>query len=80
MEREEAFNLVKNDLIELFEIDEADITPDADLVDDLGLDSIDGVDMMVRIQERTGEKVTPEQFEEVHAVSNLVDLVLELHK
>lgn len=80
MEREEAFNLVKNDLIELFEIDEADITPDADLVDDLGLDSIDGVDMMVRIQERTGEKVTPEQFEEVRAVSNLVDLVLELHK
>ncbi|MAP94788.1 MAG: acyl carrier protein [Ponticaulis sp.] len=79
MDRAEAFNMIKADLIELFEIDEADITPEADLMEDLGLDSIDGVDMMVRIQERTGQKVSPEQFEEVRTMSNLIDLIQSLN-
>jgi acyl carrier protein len=79
MDRQQAFDMVKSDLIEIFEIEEETITPEATLMDDLGLDSIDGVDMMVRMQERTGKKVTPDQFEDVRTISDLVDLVLVLH-
>lgn len=79
MDRQQAFDMVKSDLIEIFEIEEEAITPEATLMDDLGLDSIDGVDMMVRMQERTGKKVTPDQFEDVRTISDLVDLVLVLH-
>ena len=77
--RDEAYDMIKSDLIEIFEIDEADIKPDATLMDDLGLDSIDGVDMMVRMQERTGKKVTPDQFENVRTINDLVDLVQTLN-
>lgn len=79
MDRQQAFDMVKSDLIEIFEIEDDAITPEATLMDDLGLDSIDGVDMMVRMQERTGKKVTPDQFEDVRTISDLVDLVLVLH-
>lgn len=79
MDRQQAFDMVKSDLMEIFEIEEDSITPEATLMDDLGLDSIDGVDMMVRMQERTGKKVTPDQFEHVRKISDLVDLVLVLH-
>ena len=79
MDRQQAFDMVKSDLIEIFEIEADAITPEATRMDDLGLDSIDGVDMMVRMQERTGKKVTPDQFEDVRTISDLVDLVLVLH-
>ena len=67
MDRQQAFDMVKSDLMEIFEIEEDSITPEATLMDDLGLDSIDGVDMMVRMQERTGKKVTPEETAEIIA-------------
>jgi len=79
MTRDEAFEVIRTDLVEIFEIEENEIRPDATLIDDLGLDSIDGVDMMVRLQERTGKKVTPDQFENVRTVDDLVDLVALLH-
>ncbi len=79
MTRDEAFEVIRTDLVEIFEIEESEIRPDATLIDDLGLDSIDGVDMMVRLQERTGKKVTPDQFENVRTVDDLVDLVALLH-
>lgn len=79
MTREEAFDIIRTDLVEIFEIEEGEIRPEATLIDDLGLDSIDGVDMMVRLQERTGKKVTPDQFENVRTVDDLADLVVLLH-
>ncbi len=75
MGNESGFNMIKADLIEIFEIDESLITMDANLMEDLGLDSIDGVDMMVRLQERTGKKITPEQFENVKTVKDVVNLI-----
>lgn len=79
MTRDEAFALIRKNLVEIFEIDEAQITPDAKLMDDLELDSIDAVDMMVQIQEETGQKVTPEEFETIVTVDDLVTLVHKLH-
>ncbi len=78
MNKEEAFAEIRKNLIEIFEIPEDDIKEDAKLMDDLGLDSIDAVDMMVQLQETTGQKVSPEQFENVVTVDDLVALVIEL--
>ena len=79
MTREEAYQSISGHLIEIFEINPDDIKPDAKLVDDLELDSIDAVDMMVQLQEETGKKVSPEQFENAVTVGDLADLVCELH-
>ena len=75
-----AFAEVKSVLVEIFEVDPESVVPEARLMDDLGLDSIDGVDMMVQFQEKTGKKVTPAQFESVVTVKDLADLVEELSR
>jgi acyl carrier protein len=80
MGRDEAFDTIKKDLIDIFEIEADTIQADAKLMDDLGLDSIDGVDMMVRLQERIGQKITPEQFENVQTVDDIVELVVTMTK
>jgi acyl carrier protein len=80
MGRDEAFDTIKKDLIDIFEIEADTIQAEAKLMDDLGLDSIDGVDMMVRLQERIGQKITPEQFENVQTVDDIVELVVTMTK
>lgn len=79
MTRDEARKLIDHYLTDIFEIEPESITSDAKLQEDLNLDSIDAVDMMVQLQESTGKKVTPEQFEKVVVVDDLVSLVQELH-
>lgn len=54
--KEQVLEQVTSALVELFEIDEADITPEAQLYTDLDLDSIDAVDLVVHLQKVTGKK------------------------
>ncbi|MGZ8903749.1 MAG: acyl carrier protein, partial [Methylobacter sp.] len=53
--REEILTAIKEIMVEMFEIDEDDITPEARLYQDLDFDSIDAVDMIVRLKEITGK-------------------------
>ncbi|MGR2994449.1 acyl carrier protein [Vibrio vulnificus] len=74
------FEQVKAALIELFELEEGDIQPDAHLYQDLDLDSIDAVDLVVHLQKVTGKKIQPEEFKAVRTVQDVVDAVVELVK
>ncbi|HDY7716500.1 TPA: acyl carrier protein [Vibrio vulnificus] len=74
------FEQVKAALIELFELEEDDIQPDAHLYPDLDLDSIDAVDLVVHLQKVTGKKIQPEEFKAVRTVQDVVDAVVELVK
>ncbi|WP_261858830.1 acyl carrier protein [Photobacterium sanguinicancri] len=78
--RNEVFEQVRNALVELFEIDAADITPEAQLYQELDLDSIDAVDLVVHLQNLTGKKIKPEEFKSVRSVNDVVDAVIELLK
>lgn len=62
-------------LVEMFEVDAADVSSDAQLYDDLDIDSIDAVDLIVRLKELTGRKVDPEDFKEIRTVGDVVDAV-----
>lgn len=73
--KEQIFAKLKEYLVSLFDIPEEDIAMDAHLADDLDLDSIDAVDLMVKIQELTGEKIPAEEFKTVRTVSDVVDRV-----
>ena len=44
-------------LVNVFEIDPQDITPEARLYEDLELDSIDAIDMIVHLQKKIGKKI-----------------------
>lgn len=78
MTREELFEEIKAMMIKLFELEEEDITPEANLFTDLDLDSIDAIDMVVQLQKRTGKKIAPEQFKSVKTVQDVVDAVYKL--
>ncbi|UTT85306.1 acyl carrier protein [Vibrio pelagius] len=77
---QEVFNQVKDALIELFELDAEEITPEAHLYQDLDLDSIDAVDLVVHLQNVTGKKIKPEEFKTVRTVNDVVESVVELLK
>ena len=51
MKKEELFNELKKILAAEFEIDENIITPEADLRENLNLDSIDAIDLFVKMKE-----------------------------
>ncbi len=76
--KEDVFNEIKNVLVELFEIDAEDITMQAKLYEDLDLDSIDAVDLVVKLQELTGSKIQPEEFKQVRNVEDVVNSVHSL--
>ena len=78
MQREEVLEQVRLALIELFELDGDAVTETAHLYQDLELDSIDAVDLVVRLQKLTGKKIRPEEFKAVRTVQDLVDAVSAL--
>ncbi|OIN25114.1 acyl carrier protein [Vibrio barjaei] len=80
LNQQQVFDQVKDALMELFEIDEADIQPEAHLYQDLDLDSIDAVDLVVHLQKVTGKKIKPEEFKAVRTVNDVVVSVTELLK
>ena len=69
---------VKKVMVELFELDPNEITLEAKLYEDLDLDSIDAVDLVVKLQNYTGKKIKPEEFKTVRTVSHVVDAVADL--
>ncbi len=76
--REEIFSVLSNLLVDLFEVDPADITLQANLYDDLDVDSIDAVDMVVELRKITGQKIDPDEFKSVRTVADVVDAVAGL--
>ena len=78
MTRDEIYETLKGFLVELFEIPEEQMSLDANLADDLDLDSIDAVDLILKLQEFIGRKVSAEQFRSVRTVRDVIDQVNEL--
>ncbi|MFC2994626.1 acyl carrier protein [Acinetobacter sichuanensis] len=60
---------------ELFEIEADDIQLDSNLYSDLDVDSIDAIDLVVKIKELTGKQVQPEDFKNVKTVQDVVTVI-----
>ncbi|CAH0533969.1 Acyl carrier protein [Vibrio stylophorae] len=78
MTRSEVFGQVRDLLVELFELDSDEIQGSSTLYEDLELDSIDAVDLVVRLQNITNKKFSPEDFKSVRTVDDVVDAVMTL--
>ncbi len=72
---DDVFQKVRNAMVDLFELEEEVVTLDAHLSQDLGLDSIDAIDLVVRLKNETGMKVKPDEFKTVRTVSDIVKTV-----
>ena len=75
MERKEIEEKVRNFLIEDLEIEEDNIAPDAKLKDDLGIDSLDFVDIVVIVEKNFGFKIKPEAMKGVVTLSQFCDYI-----
>ena len=69
---------IKDILVADFECDPARLTPDVNLFTDLDLDSIDAVDLVVRLQQETGKKVDPESFRQIRTLREVTTAVVQL--
>jgi acyl carrier protein len=78
LSRDQIFAELKRELCELFDLKPAQITLESRLNDDLDLDSIDAVDLAVRLQDLTNKRIKPEQFKAVRTVKDVVDAVEEM--
>lgn len=61
-----------------FEIAPDRVTPAAHLFNELDLDSIDAVDLAIKLQEMTGKRIKPEEFKNVRTVGDVINAVHSL--
>jgi acyl carrier protein len=73
--KSEIMTVLSKYLQDLFDLPAARILLDARLADDLDLDSIDAIDLVVKLQEYTGRKISPSEFKSVRTIGDVVDRV-----
>ena len=69
---------IKDILVEEFECDPARLKSDTNLFTELDLDSIDAVDLVVRLQQEIQKKVDPEDFRQIRTLGDVVAAVSKL--
>lgn len=69
------FDYLRRLLVDEFEIEPEVIQPDAHLADDLGIDSIDAVDLLVHMREVIGRDFPRERFKSVRTLQDIVDII-----
>ena len=72
MNREEIICAVNSIFVSRFELDEAELTPEKRIVEDLQLDSLDIVDMIVGLQQKFG--INLRENKEIRSVRTLNDV------
>ncbi len=77
--REEIFLTLRQIMSDMFELDVESITQEAYLYQDLDIDSIDAVDLMVRLREFTGRRINPEDFKSARTVQDVVETLFKMY-
>lgn len=75
MDKNEIYSMITNYFVEQFEIPREEITPQAHLFKDLGLDSIDALDMIGMLETKIDLDVNKEELEKIRTVQDVVDYV-----
>ncbi|MDC4583482.1 acyl carrier protein [Acinetobacter baumannii] len=75
LSQEQVLTKLREWMEDLFEIEPETVQLDSNLYSDLDVDSIDAVDLVVKIKELTGKKVKPEDFKNVRTVLDVVTVI-----
>jgi acyl carrier protein len=78
LSKDEIYNFTVDILHDMFELEKSKITPDSNLYTDLDIDSIDAVDIVVKLNQLTGKRIQPEVFRAVRTVQDVVDVLANL--
>lgn len=77
MANQEVFDALREVLISRLKVDADAVLPEANLFEDLGLDSIDLMSAVMAIEEKFGIEVSDKELENVTTVGEAVDLLSE---
>ncbi|QPK62191.1 acyl carrier protein [Methylomonas sp. LL1] len=77
--QEEVFATLRQIMSDMFELAPDDIVLSANLSTDLDIDSIDAVDLMVRLRDITGKRINPEDFKNARTIQDVVDTVYRIN-
>ena len=75
MKKEDIIEKINDFLIDEFEVESDDITPEADLKETLELDSLDFVDLVVAIESNFGIKLLGEDFINIKTLQDFYNLI-----
>ena len=73
--QEQVLEKLREWMEELFEISPDTIHLDSNLATDLDVDSIDAIDLVVKIKELTGKQVNPEDFKSVRTIQDVIVVI-----
>ena len=76
--KDDIFNKICEILESEFEIDKSLLKHDANLFTDLDLDSVDAVDLAVRLQQYSNKRISPEEFKQIRTLNDVVEVVYKL--
>jgi acyl carrier protein len=66
---------VKAIIVEQLGVDEAEVTPAASFVDDLGADSLDTVELVMAFEEKFGIEIPDEEAEKIRTVQDAISYI-----
>ena len=76
LDEAQIYDLLRTALIELFEIEPERISMDANLYEDLEIDSIDAIDLIDHVKRKTGYRLVAEDFRSVRTIGDVVAALL----
>ena len=75
MSKDEVFEKLKEVLTTGFGLGREQLAPTARLVEDLDLDSLDSFDLMVRLEQETGEEIKEDELKSIQTIQDIVDVI-----
>ena len=76
LDEAQIYDLLRTALLELFEIEPERISMDANLYEDLEIDSIDAIDLIDHVKRKTGYRLVAEDFRSVRTIGDVVAALL----
>jgi len=70
---QETFKKISSIIAEQLKVDISKIKPDSDLIEDLGLDSLDSVELVMAIEEEYSIEIADADAEKIKKVSDILD-------
>jgi acyl carrier protein len=77
--RKEITVIVSEILIDKLGVDESEIKEDADLQNDLGMDSLDAIELIMEFEKEFLIGITDDDVSEVKTVKGIIDYLMEKH-
>ena len=75
MSEKDAFEQIKKLIVELLEVDEAEVVPEASFVDDFGADSLDFIELITAVEDTFGIEIADEDMEKLQTVQDAVNYI-----